>query len=113
MPDTINTYFEKWNADQKLSFIEFFTHELTLCIRSIWADEILTSLNKVEQIKWINEIILHMPMIAYALRMGKETWNGSDVACIIEKYLTQDNRIRSLVESAIEYSIQHVTGEYK
>jgi hypothetical protein len=37
-------------------FYETLAHHLTVCARAIWSDEQLSDAEKVEQMKWLNEI---------------------------------------------------------
>lgn len=37
-------------------FYETLAQNLTVCVRAIWADERLLDAQKVEQMKWLNEI---------------------------------------------------------
>lgn len=38
-------------------FYETLAHNLTVCVRAIWSDEQLSDAQKVDQMKWLNEIL--------------------------------------------------------
>jgi hypothetical protein len=56
-------------------------HNLTVSVRAIWSDEILTDSQRVERIKWINEIMHRITLKTAVLRLNcndrseADTWN--------------------------------------
>ena len=101
-----------WNNDQRLSFIEFFAHELTICIRLIWSRAETGNTEKIEQIKWINEILHRLPMFAHTLRTGSGDWESTDIPQVVENCINQAPGLRELVTYAVIHSIEQITGRY-
>ncbi len=60
--------------DQRLHFYEVLAHNLTVAIRGVWSDESISDAEKVERIKWINEILHRSTAKVYVLRLKSHVW---------------------------------------
>lgn len=103
----IDTKFPKWTDDQKLTFLENLSHELTIAIRAILDDTGLPGELKIEQVKLLNEIHHRVPMRARAVRAHEPNWIGQDAGLDIEHWSSKNQNIRHLVTQAVEKSIQN------
>jgi len=45
-----------FDDNRRRCFYETLAHNLTVCARTIWSDEQLSDAEKVDQMKWLNEI---------------------------------------------------------
>ena len=45
-----------FDKNRRRRFYETLAHNLTVCARAIWSDEQLSDAEKVDQMKWLNEI---------------------------------------------------------
>ncbi len=41
---------------QRLRFYELLAHNLTVTMRAIWSDDALSNSEKVDRMRWVNEI---------------------------------------------------------
>ena len=100
---------EKLNAlspDQKWTFLELLSHELTIRIRVIWSDEEISSGEKVDRIKWINEIHHRIPLRVMSLKREEDDWIGDYLGLDIDHWCSQNEAIRPLVTYALKSSIK-------
>ena len=44
------------SEEERIRFYEILAHNLTVSVRAIWSDEQLTDGERVERMKWINEM---------------------------------------------------------
>jgi len=102
----LDNRFGVWTDDQKLTFPEVLSHELTVAIRMVWSENDLPVQRRLEQIKWLNEIHHRVPMRARAIRKQKADWTGPDAGLGLEHRIDQDESIRPLVEYAVRRSIR-------
>jgi hypothetical protein len=59
LPSTLREYEEAvaaFDCGRRRWFYEALAHNLTVCVRGVWSDEQLSDAQKVEQMKWLNEI---------------------------------------------------------
>jgi len=54
-----------------ICFYEVLAHNLTVSVRAIWSDEGPNDSQKVERMKWINEVMHRVVLKSAALRMGR------------------------------------------
>jgi len=94
--------------EQRLHFYELFAHNLTISIRSIWSDSVITDAEKLDQIKWVNEIMHRITSKIYHLRLNQNTMSDSDTWQTIEHWVSQNPAIGDEVTFAIMYSYNYV-----
>jgi hypothetical protein len=59
LPSKLTEYAEavaSLDGDRRRRFYEALAHNLTVCARAIWSDDQLTDAEKVDRMKWLNEI---------------------------------------------------------
>jgi ribosome-binding ATPase YchF (GTP1/OBG family) len=110
----ISEYAKKIGAldeELRLRFYENFAHELTIFFRGIWSDENLPDTEKVEQMKWINEIQHAVTAKVYEMRRKLNDWSEEDFQRLIQDYINTCKDIEPLIESAIGYSYKHAIND--
>lgn len=63
--------------EERLRFDEILSSNLTVTVRAIWSDENLSDAEKVEGMRWVNEIMHQVLQKSAALRSG---WNNRSEA---------------------------------
>jgi hypothetical protein len=101
----------KLSEEQRLSFYEVFAHNLTIAIRSIWSDESIDDSEKVDRIKWVNEILHRATAKVWVLRLKSHEWSEVDFEDLIRGYASDNPGIVGEVRKAVNRSYQAVTGE--
>ena len=77
------------STEKLIEFYESLAHGLTVSVRSIWSDEALTDAERVEQMKWLNEIMHRVVTKSAALRMNRNEMSESDTWRMMEGYICQ------------------------
>ena len=92
--------------EERIRFYEILAHNLTVVVRGIWSDEKLTDKQRVERMKWLNEIMHRIVMKSAYLRIGRnrdseaDTWEG------IKHWVAQSPELGSDVEWTLKLSYQ-------
>jgi hypothetical protein len=77
--------------EERLAFYAYLAHNLTICVREVWwSDE--SPEDKVEQLKWLNEIQHRVTDKISVLRTRHHVWTERDSWADIEHWISQDNR---------------------
>jgi hypothetical protein len=92
------------NDEQRLHFYEVLAHNLTVAIRSIWSDKSITADEKVERIKWVNEILHSTTAKVWVLRLKTHEWTEEDFGSDIGHYIALNPSIATEVSSAVSRS---------
>ena len=71
-----------------ICFYEVLAHNLTVSIRAIWSDEGLNDSQKVERMKWINEVMHRVVLKSAALRMGRNECSEADTWGMMQHYIS-------------------------
>ncbi|HMV99726.1 MAG TPA: hypothetical protein PL157_11535 [Acidobacteriota bacterium] len=95
-------------AEDRLRFYELFAHNLTIGIRVIWSEPAMTDSEKLDQIKWINEILHQVISKAFHLRVNQNTRTESDTWDTIQHWISQNPAIGGHVRIAIRFSYNNV-----
>ncbi len=61
--------------DVKIAYYVNFAHSLTVAVRSIWSDEALDVSDRLERLKWMNELMHRVINRAIDLRAQPHIWN--------------------------------------
>lgn len=93
-----------------LRFYELFAHALTVGVRGIWSDEALSDAQKVEGMKWVNEIMHRVVMKSALLRLHKNERTEKETWEMIQNYVSRCPEIGGHVAAAAISSYQHVAG---
>jgi len=94
----------RFPQDTKVYFYERLAHNLTISCRGIWSNELLSDAEKVEQMKWLNEIQHRIISKISVERLVCHEWKESDIIGMIENYVKQAPSIGSEVAWAINNS---------
>lgn len=90
--------------EERLKFYEYLAHNLTVSVRAIWSNADLTDGEKVENLKWLNEIMHRVTMKSALLRTHKNTFSESDSWEDIQHWVSRSNDIGPHVEWALKFS---------
>jgi len=90
--------------DRRLLFYELLAHNLTIIIRGIWSDEETTDAEKVDRIKWVNEILHRVTSKVRVLRLGEHEWTEEDSWSDIRHWVSQNKAIEDYVNAAVKWS---------
>jgi hypothetical protein len=99
------------SEEQRLHFYELLAHNLTVAIRGVWSDVSLHDAEKVERMKWINEILHRATAKVWVLRLGTHEWTEEDFGSLVRDYVEQHEGIENEVLAAVNRSYRSVTGE--
>jgi hypothetical protein len=66
------------NDEQRLRFYENLAHNLTVSVRGIWSEDNLSDTQKVECMKWLNEIMHGVTQKSAALRLGRHSYSEEE-----------------------------------
>jgi hypothetical protein len=94
----------KLSEEERLSFYESLAHNLTVSVRGIWSDERLTDGQKVECLKWVNEIMHRVVMKSSLLRVKRNKFTESDSWNDIQHWVSLSPEIGVHVEWALKTS---------
>jgi hypothetical protein len=100
----------KLTEDQRLHFYEVLAHNLTVATRGVWSDDSIENAEKVERMKWINEILHRATAKVWVLRLRAHEWTEEDFDSLVEGYAAQCEGIKAEVFAAINRSYRAVTG---
>ena len=103
-PDSIGSLAH----NERLLFYELFAHNLTVNIRGIWSDEGITDAEKVDRMKWVNEILHRVTSKIRVLRLNEHEWSEEDFWQGIRHWVSQNNAIEPLVSDAASWSYKSV-----
>jgi hypothetical protein len=91
-----------------IQFYEILAHNLTVSVRAIWSDEGLTDAERVEQMKWLNEIMHRVVLKSAALRTNSNKMSESATWRMIEGYIAECPQLAVHISSAISFSFRAV-----
>jgi hypothetical protein len=92
--------------EERITFYEILAHNLTVCVRGIWSDDQLTDGQKVERLKWVNEIMHRVVMKSALLRVQKNQFSESDSWDNIKHWVSLSPEIGASVEWALKLSYE-------
>jgi hypothetical protein len=101
----------KLSEEQRLHFYEVLAHNLTVAIRYIWSDEAFSDAEKVERMKWVNELLHRVTAKVSSQRLRPGAWTEEDFGDMVRAYIQSDKGIGTEVEQAVRLSYRVVTGE--
>jgi hypothetical protein len=94
--------------DRLLRFYEVLAHNLTVSVRAIWSDETLTDSQKVEQMKWVNEIMHQIIRKTADLRLDRNALSGPRPRKMMMHWISQCPEIEGDIAWAAISSYQAV-----
>lgn len=92
--------------EERIRFYEILAHNLTVTVRGIWSDEKLTDKQRVERMKWLNEIMHRVVMKSAFLRMERNQYSDAESWEDIKHWVAQSPDLSSAVEWALKTSYQ-------
>ena len=98
------------SEESLIRFYEVLAHNLTVGIRAIWSAEGVNDSQKVERMKWINEITHRIVLKSAALRMGINECSEADTWEMMQDYLALCPDIAADIAIATISSYQSVSG---
>lgn len=99
------------SAEQRVSFYEMMACNLTISIRSIWSDDRIDDAEKVDRMKWINEIAHRITVKISVTRRNEHEWTEQDVWEMIKGFVSQNPGIRGAIGNAVLQSYSYVTRQ--
>jgi len=107
-PDTIGAL----DLEQRLLFYEMLAHNLTVSVRGICSNEETCAEQKVEQLKWLNEIMHRVTSKIRTLRLNAHEWTESDSWDDIGHWVAQCPSLESEIEWAIRTTYAAINYEH-
>jgi hypothetical protein len=102
---------ENLTTEQRLHFYEVLAHNLTVVVRGIWSDAASADADKVERMKWVNEVLHRVTAKVCVLRLKTHEWTEPDFEDMLLGYMQSQPGIASDIESAVQKSYRIVTAE--
>ncbi len=100
----------KLTEEQRLHYYEVLAQNLTIGIRGIWSDEQTDDAEKVDRMKWVNEILHRVTAKVYVLRLKTHVWTEEDFESLILECIASNPGIAEEVGKAVRRSYQTVVG---
>jgi hypothetical protein len=97
--------------EQKLHFYELFAHNMTVAIRGFWSETKICNSEKVERMKWANEVLHQITAKVWVLRLKTHEWTESDFDKMLGEYKQIHPGISGAIDAAVEWSYQSVVGK--
>ncbi|MCV6638324.1 hypothetical protein [Candidatus Albibeggiatoa sp. nov. NOAA] len=94
--------------DEKVAYYEFVAHSLTIGCRSIWSDNTLTDQQKIEGMRYINEILHRIISKIRVERQQLHEWKEEHIIEMMLRYVQQAPHIKGEVACAITESYKKV-----
>ncbi len=70
-------------------FYEIFAHNITISIRSIWNNPDASDTKKVEELKWVNEIMHRVTSKIRVERLQLHSWPENEFIQMVSGYIKQ------------------------
>ncbi len=98
-------------AGQRLHFYEVPAHNLTVAIRGVWSDDSIGDAEKVERIRWVNEILHRATAKVWVLRLNTHEWTEEDFGSLVAGCVAHCPGIAAEVRAALDRSYRAVAGQ--
>ena len=83
--------------NQKRKFYVLLAHDLTVSVRTIWSDDRLSDTEKLDGIKWINEImhrlIFRIEELHTISTKEEDSWTEKDFWRMIKDYVSENPEV--------------------
>jgi len=96
----------KLSDEERLRFYEILAHNLTVSVRGIWSEDNLSDAQKVECMKWLNEIMHGVVQKSAALRLGRNGFSEEDSWETIKHWVSLNPMLDEHVGRAIKASYE-------
>ena len=98
------------STDQRLHFYEVLAHNLTVGMRGVWSNDALSDAEKIDRMKWVNELLHRVTAKVYVLRLKTHEWTEADFGEMIDGYMRSHPGIASTIEEAVRISYRSVAN---
>jgi hypothetical protein len=88
-------------GEERLCFYECLAHDLTVANRFIWSNNSLSDAEKVDQMKWLNEILHRVTAKTVCLRRHTHEWTEQDFGSMVQGYIAKNQAIVPLVTESL------------
>lgn len=95
-------------ADQRLHFYEVLAHSLTVEVRGIWSDDGLSDAEKVDRMRWVNEVLHGVTAKVGVLRLRTHEWAEADFGQLLAEYAVAHPGIQTAIAAAVSRSYRAV-----
>jgi hypothetical protein len=100
------------DSEPRLLFYEALAHNLTVSVRAIWSNEKISDGEKVEQLKWLNEIMHRVTSKIRVLRLNRHEWTEADSWAHIKHRVSLCPSLESDVERAVRTTYAMIKHEH-
>ncbi len=100
----------KLAEEQRLHYYEVLAHNLTVAVRGIWSDERISDAEKVDRMRWVNEILHRVTAKAHVLRVNAHEWAEEDFEGLILEHVAACPGIAGEVGWAVKDAYRTVSG---
>jgi hypothetical protein len=97
-------------GEQRLHFYEVLAHNSTVAVRGIWSDPGTGDAEKVDRMKWVNEVLHRVTAKVYVLRLRTHEWTEADFEDLLLGYARSHPGIAADLGWAVRQSYQAVAG---
>ncbi len=101
---------ENLTEEQRLAFYECLAHNLTVAARDVWSSD-QPSIDKVDQLKWLNEIQHSVTAKIRVLRTRDHEWTERDSWNEIQDRIRQDSRNEKRILFAVNAALRSAKFE--
>ena len=101
----LESKLNKLNVPQRQMFYEMLAHNLTISVRFIQSEEKISVEERLDRIKWINEIMHRVISKIRCLRLNTHEWTEEDSVNDMRGWIKQNEKILKTVEQAVNLSL--------
>jgi hypothetical protein len=94
--------------EKRLRFYEQLACNLTISIRAVWSNVELSDTEKVDRMRWINEIMHRVTAKISVTRLNTCEWTDADMWEMIKCFVAQNEGIKADVAFAVLSSYEYV-----
>ena len=98
-------------AEQRLHFYEVLAHNLTIAVRGIWSAADIGNAEKVERMKWVNEVLHRVTAKVSVLRLQTHEWTETDFEDLLLGYVQSHPGIAPDIGWAVQHCYRIVSGK--
>src|SRR5262249_16954862 len=102
------THTMKLSDGERLLFYEVLAHNLTVAVRGIWSEPGVDDTEKVDRMKWLNEVLHRVTAKAYVLRLKTHEWTETDFEDMLLGYAQSHPSIAPGLGWAVQSSYRSV-----
>lgn len=107
MPTKFLEILSKLDSDERIQFYEILAHNLTVSIRGVWSDPDISDSEKVEGMKWINEILHRIISKISCLRKNTNKWTDEMSWQNIQHWASQNKNAAGHIGAALNITYGH------